>query len=374
MVQVSQNDNFFLNVSDFPAHLQDILKEVDDEGNGKLEMDELEEVFSMYASMKKAAKDGSISLKTLPKEIQPSLAVFDVDKDGSVAPLELARAAELYANSKKQVRQLIKAVIVLLVVLAVFLVGIGVMTSVLLEAAKETSTSDSGIVTVKGSDTPTGTGGVMKPMELRHSLTSEATELDNCKSLSFHTGASELSYTITGWSRDFDVAAANVDGLMPALNVKFFSARGDVVTVTREGVVILSDDGAVVHSENFAEEEARRRHLSTLPSCGTLAFDQREVGVNCATSSRRQSRLVNIHYLWLLENAELTERYCMKRYYETYYGAGCYHCPTDYSEKYLEDYFQRMEREACYPRMDPRWSININDIPYNDTPIQSNVG
>ena len=53
-----------------------------------------------------AAKEGSIAIKTLPKEIQSTLKVFDVDGDGTVAPLELARGAELYKESKKTTKRL----------------------------------------------------------------------------------------------------------------------------------------------------------------------------------------------------------------------------------------------------------------------------
>ena len=38
---------------------------------------------TVYVDMKRAAKDGSIAISSLPKEIQPTLAVFDVDGDGS---------------------------------------------------------------------------------------------------------------------------------------------------------------------------------------------------------------------------------------------------------------------------------------------------
>jgi len=112
-----------LHISQFPEHLRSLLKEIDGpQGNGYLEADELTEVFTMYCKMKNAAKDGAISIAALPKELQSTLKVFDVDGDGSVAPLELARAAELYKDSKNQVRRLTKAVAVLLTVL-LLLVG-----------------------------------------------------------------------------------------------------------------------------------------------------------------------------------------------------------------------------------------------------------
>ena len=50
-------------------------------------MDELTEMVTAYVDLKKANKEGSIAIKTLPKEIQPTLKVFDVDGDGTVAPM-----------------------------------------------------------------------------------------------------------------------------------------------------------------------------------------------------------------------------------------------------------------------------------------------
>ena len=69
----SASSKFSLSISQFPQSLHATLAEIDDEGNGLLEMDELTEVFTMYADMKKAAKSDSIALSTLPKELRPTL-------------------------------------------------------------------------------------------------------------------------------------------------------------------------------------------------------------------------------------------------------------------------------------------------------------
>ena len=55
-----------------------------------LEIDEITEIFQMFAAQKKAAKDGEIALCTLPKDLRPTLAVFDVDGDGTISGTELA--------------------------------------------------------------------------------------------------------------------------------------------------------------------------------------------------------------------------------------------------------------------------------------------
>ena len=79
-----------MKISEFPESLRPILEEIDNEGDGMLEIDEITEIFQMFAAQKKAAKDGEIALCTLPKDLQPTLAVFDVDGDGTVSGTELA--------------------------------------------------------------------------------------------------------------------------------------------------------------------------------------------------------------------------------------------------------------------------------------------
>ena len=79
-----------MKISDFPASLRPVLEEIDNESDGMLEIDEITEIFQMFAAQKRAAKDGEIALCTLPKELRPTLAVFDVDGDGTVSGTELA--------------------------------------------------------------------------------------------------------------------------------------------------------------------------------------------------------------------------------------------------------------------------------------------
>ena len=79
-----------LSISQFPESLHSLLREIDDEGNGELEMDEITEVFTNFAEQKRAEKDGTIALSQLPRELRPTLKVFDVDGDGTVGAVELA--------------------------------------------------------------------------------------------------------------------------------------------------------------------------------------------------------------------------------------------------------------------------------------------
>ena len=63
-----------LRITDFPNGLQGLLRELDDSGDGILDMDELTDMCTVYVDMKRAAADGSIAISSLPKEIQPTLA------------------------------------------------------------------------------------------------------------------------------------------------------------------------------------------------------------------------------------------------------------------------------------------------------------
>jgi hypothetical protein len=66
-------------ITDFPESLRSLLAELDDSGDGVLDIDELSEMCQVYVDMKRATADGSIAITTLPKEIQPTLKAFDVD-------------------------------------------------------------------------------------------------------------------------------------------------------------------------------------------------------------------------------------------------------------------------------------------------------
>lgn len=67
-----------LRISDFPAALTPLLSELDDSGDGVLDIEELTEMCTVYISMKRAAADGSIAISSLPKELHGALEAFDV--------------------------------------------------------------------------------------------------------------------------------------------------------------------------------------------------------------------------------------------------------------------------------------------------------
>ena len=240
--------DFSVPITSFPESLHPLLKEIDGpDGNGALETDELTEVFEMYAAAKKANEEGCISLKSLPQDLQKALQVFDVDGDGTVGTAELARAAELYQDSKNMVKRLAKAVAVLFLVMVALVGTIVGLTAHVIESAKETETSGDGITYVKGSDQPTATGRVTSYDTLGESYAFPPEALDDVDTAYLFSDdeSEEFSYTITGWSR-------NVSHLI------FYTSRGDTITVDTVGNLITHDDAGNVLLEKEGEGSGRR--------------------------------------------------------------------------------------------------------------------
>lgn len=242
--------NAALHISQFPADMHEMLREIDDEGNGYLEADELAEVFSMYCAMKKANKEGAISIQTLPKELQPTLKVFDVDNDGSVAPLELARAAELYKQSRNQVQRLVKAVAILLIILLALVGTIVGLVAVVVEESKEQKVSVSGVTTAKGSSTVAATGSVQAQSTIFNALSFTTEQLEAITKLNFNNDAGILTYKIIGSFKHPD-----------SLFVKFHASTGAVITITSEGLDVTDPLNNVRFQETPAQTSARRRRL-----------------------------------------------------------------------------------------------------------------
>ena len=239
---------FSIPITTFPESLHPLLKEIDGpDGNGSLETDELTEVFEMYAAAKKANEEGCIALKSLPQDLQKTLQVFDVDGDGTVGTAELARAAELYQDSKNMVKRLAKAVAVLFLVMVALVGTIVGLTAHVIESAKETETSGDGITYVKGSDQPTATGRVTSYDTLGESYAFPPEALDDVDTAYLFSDdeSEEFSYTITGWSRNVS-------------HIIFYSSRGDTITVDTVGNLITHDDAGNVLLEKEGEGSGRR--------------------------------------------------------------------------------------------------------------------
>ena len=245
-----------ISIKAFPENVQPFLREIDEEGNGKLEMGELTEMATTYVELKKANKEGSIAIKTLPKEIQPTLKVFDVDGDGTVAPMELARGAELYKGSKKTAKRLMTFSGVLLLILCA-LVGVIVgLVAVVVENSKESKVDADGVLNTKGdSSKPVASASLSVSLDLYDAPDMELDELDEIKSLTIaKLDGTSLAYTVTGYET---IGTSALD----VTEVKFFTARGDRIIVTKTELrIVLSDDKTEILKKS-AGDPSRRREL-----------------------------------------------------------------------------------------------------------------
>jgi len=249
---------FSLSIDAFPAHLQPLLQEIDDEGNGQLELDELTEVFTLYADMKKASKEGNIALSTLPKELQPTLKVFDVDGDGTVGTVELARAADLYKDSKNLTKRLTKAVAVLLFIMLALVGTIVGLTAHVIEQAKDSKPGANGVMMSTGaSPAPVATGQSVEDHTLFSLLDASVQTIANIIDLKFVTDQnSVLLYTITG---------SHVRG--DGAGITFYAARGDVIELTPSAVTVTSAANEIlINKTRQAFENENGRKLLAMPN------------------------------------------------------------------------------------------------------------
>jgi len=252
----AQKSDVSLGFELFPDSLHACLREIDDEGNGQLELDELTEIFTKYADMKRAQKVGAIAISSFGDDVQKTLKLFDSSGDGLIEPSELQRAAELYADSKLMVGRLIKLSVVLLLFMGALLGCIAGLTIAVVEGAKEQKTSKSGITTVKGDEnTPVAYGKVTNETTLKDAVDMSAEELKKITSLTLPiTGKKTLGYTVTGYTK------------ITGDYVKFYTARGDTVTVDNNKEILIEskvmEDGTETLKTLYDSSKARRRRRS----------------------------------------------------------------------------------------------------------------
>ena len=150
-------------------------------------------------------KDGSIELQAFPPAVRSILEAFDVDGDGSVAPVELARAGELYQAEKHRSGRLKQLAIALAVLMAFVLAAVTGLTFSVVELSKETHTREDGVTLVAGTGgSSTGTVAKMAPVAQPQVLSSWLPDeafatLDTFKATS--PGGSHLEMDVLGWYR-----------------------------------------------------------------------------------------------------------------------------------------------------------------------------
>jgi hypothetical protein len=223
---------------------------------------------TMFHDMKMAAKDGTITINLMPKEIHPALKVFDHAGDGKISPMELARAAELYLESKDKAKRMAQLSGVLFAVMLALVGVLALMTSSVVESAKEVTTdSSTGITTIKGAPTPSATNNILIQQSLDTAYTASHTALNAVNSLYFpvtSTSNTEFSYTISGWKRN------------PTMGLTFNSVFGDQINISPAGALTITDSTGTVLVSEPATGGRRRRlgYFSALQTSGSFTMMQ----------------------------------------------------------------------------------------------------
>ena len=230
---------------------------------------QITEVFDTYATLKKANRSGEIAIKTLPKEIQPTLKVFDVDGDGTVAPMELARGAELYLESKKMVKKLTRLAAALLLLMGIMLAAITGLVFTVVELSKETKI-EGGVTLDKATGLPTASAGLSDasgvtktadnktasaavnavPAALSSLLPDEA--FDEMRYLRVENEEAKLVLQITGWARFFEGDGSSV----------VLQTHIGQVTITGRQLSFSSQVAPLFENAGFALDASGRRLAS----------------------------------------------------------------------------------------------------------------
>lgn len=135
-------------ISDFPKEVQQALLEFDDNGDGMMSPEELQNAVNVFKKTQVASGAKDIPISLFPKDVQSALNAFDMDGDGTVGTSELAAAAKMYQEKKKEAKRMkwgLVASVLIIVLLAVSNFATSLIAS---EASKESHTdAESGRMT-----------------------------------------------------------------------------------------------------------------------------------------------------------------------------------------------------------------------------------
>jgi len=195
-----------------------------------------------------------------------SLFHFDIDGDGTICPIELGRAAEMYEESRKENKRLMKVVGGLLFVIVLMLVSIGLITNMVVQSAKETTQDPSGITLVAGTNTISASGAAMNQASIFTTFQASFDELDNMKTIRVVDANDYIySYTPVSWK-------------MTDSDVTFKAADGSTIKITEdEKVSVMDSNGVAIVTDLTA---ARRRLM-------ILSLDTLDENVPDAVRARR---------------------------------------------------------------------------------------
>eukprot|EP00913_Durusdinium_trenchii_P007020 g6604.t1 len=158
---------------DVSSNVKTLLKEIDAEGNGCVDDENVADMLSVMRTMKHVfGSKGSMShsevqnglglLQRLVKEramnseemsyghmpdcIQEVMKEWDIDRSGSVNVIELSAAAKAHKKVKEEGRMMRKIILVLFAVIVLLLVGMFVMSYIAVDMAKEMRGTSDGVM------------------------------------------------------------------------------------------------------------------------------------------------------------------------------------------------------------------------------------
>lgn len=207
----------------------------------------------------------AVRLSELPEGMREECAVFDVDGDGYIHPVEFARAVEAYGAQQSRARRATLAAVALLLLLGLQLCAVVGLTYAVVEATKETHTSETdGIMAVKGH--PETTVRVALSKRELNGISSEMGDefFEELTKFTITQGLTRVSLDVFGYARS------------PRAN----SAHGSVITlVTHVGRVVIDgqsvsfvdDLGDFFGQLGFDVDAANRRLVGLLDISGFFA-------------------------------------------------------------------------------------------------------
>lgn len=182
---------------------------------------------------------------------------IDTDGSGTLSGSELVTMVDMFAESKKTQKKLMFVIGGLLGLLVVALVAIGLITSFVVEGAKETKTDSSGVTLVAGSDTVAAGGSAQSQSTIYTAASYTYDQLNAVNNLQLIDDNDVLMYQPVEWKS-------------ASTYVEFTTARGTVIKVTDDQVLTATDSNGVIFITSTPSTEAamRRRRLSEVSEAG----------------------------------------------------------------------------------------------------------
>lgn len=198
-----------------------------------------------------------MKITDFPEICQLKLREIDTDGSGTLSGSELVTMVDMFAESKKTQKKLMYVIGGLLGLLVVALVAIGLITSFVVEGAKETKTDSSGVTLVAGSNTVAAGGSAQSQSTIFSAASYTYDQLNSVKNLQLIDGNDVLMYQPVEWKST-------------STYVEFTTARGYVIKVTDAQVLTATDpNGAVfITSTPSMEMAMRRRRLLEVSEAG----------------------------------------------------------------------------------------------------------